>query len=176
MMKLQPSARNCFVCGVENDSGLHLRFYETEDNPPQVVAHYTIQERFQGYPGVAHGGILATMLDEVTSRTVFRVDPPRFVVTARLTMRYRKPVPLGTSLKLVGRVVEDKGRVITVAGQIIDPDGVVLTEAEAVLFEVDHQQFFESGEMAQESWEIYPETDHNPPGDHRMDGTESQAR
>ena len=153
-MNLQPSARGCFVCGVENDHGLHMQFYETESTPVEVVAEYTVPRHFQGYPGVVHGGILATMLDEVTSRTIFRGDPPRFVVTARLAMRYRRPVPVEQPLRLTGRVVEDKGRVIRVAGTIEDISGTLLAEAEAVLMEVESSFF---GDMPEEeqSWRVY---------------------
>src|SRR5512142_1421973 len=132
-MNQQAVSRDCFVCGIENPAGLHMRFYETGADPVRVIADYTVRARYQGYPGVVHGGIVAAMLDEVTSRTIFRGDPPRFVVTARLSVRYRKPVPVETPLRLTGRVVEDKGRIINVAGEIFGPGDALLAEAEAVL-------------------------------------------
>lgn len=157
-MNLQPNSRSCFACGMENGAGLRMRFFETEGPPVQVVSEYTVPRRYQGYPGVVHGGIIATMLDEVTSRTVFRVDPPRFVVTARLSVRYRRPVPVEQPLRLTGRVVEDKGRVITTAGTIEDSEGTLLAESEAVLMEVDPDYF---GDMLEEegSWQVYPRHD-----------------
>jgi acyl-coenzyme A thioesterase PaaI-like protein len=155
-MKQQPVSRNCFVCGVENSAGLHMHFFETDSNPVEVHVDYTVPAHFQGYPGVVHGGIIATMLDEVISRTIFRGDPPRFVVTAKLSIRYRKPVPVETPLKITGRVVEDKGKVITVMGQIYGPEGVLLAEGDAVLVEVDSSFFGELGEDA-ENWRVYPE-------------------
>lgn len=148
----QPNSTHCFVCGMENVSGLQMRFFETHDDPPQVSAEYTVPVRFQGYPGIVHGGIVAAMLDEVASRTVFRGDPPRIVVTARLSIRYRKPVPINILLRLSGRVIEDKGKVITVAGEILGPGDVLLAEAEAVLFEVDAGTF---GEIDPDSWKVY---------------------
>jgi acyl-CoA thioesterase FadM len=75
---------------------------------------------------------------------VFRYDPPRYVVTARLSIRYRKPVPVETPLRITGQVLEDKGRVINVAGEIQGPDGTVLAEAEATLVEVDAGFFGEA--------------------------------
>lgn len=137
----QPVSHDCFVCGIDNPAGLQMRFYESECEPVQVTAEYTVPAHYQGYPGVVHGGIIAAMLDEVTSRTIFRGNPPRFVVTARLTIRYRKPVPVETPLRLTGRIVEDKGKVITVAGEILDPEGILLTEAEAVIVEVEPSFF-----------------------------------
>lgn len=155
-MNQQPVSHDCFVCGVDNPAGLHMRFYESESDPVQVTAEYTVPAHYQGYPGVVHGGIIAAMLDEVTSRTIFRGDPPRFVVTARLSIRYRKPVPVETPLHLTGRVVEDKGKVITVAGEIFGPEGILLAEAEAVIVEVE-PSFFGDVSLAGQSWQVYPE-------------------
>ncbi len=154
-MNKQPNSLHCFVCGVENKAGLQMAFYETPDHPIGVVAEYCVPERFQGYPGVVHGGIVAAMLDEVTSRTVFRGDPPRFVVTARLSIRYRKPVPVFVPLKLTGRIVEDKGKVVKVAGEILDPEGATLAEAEAVLMEVDPLNFSQLNDD-NSTWQVYP--------------------
>jgi acyl-coenzyme A thioesterase PaaI-like protein len=143
---------------MENDAGLQMRFYEDDrTGAVEVSARYAVPKRFQGYPGVAHGGIIASMLDEVTSRVVMRGDPPRFVVTGKLSIRYRRPVPIETPLILNGRLVEDKGRVITTAGEIRSEAGEVLAEAEAVLFEVE-RTFFEGMSAAEEQgWRIYPE-------------------
>lgn len=155
-MNQQPVSHDCFVCGVDNPAGLRMRFYESDTDPIQVLAEYTVPAQYQGYPGVVHGGIVATMLDEVTSRTVFRGDPPRFVVTARLAVRYRKPVPVETPLRLTGRVVEDKGRIITVAGEILGPEGTLLAEAEATLVEVE-PSFFGEAMLSSQSWQVQPE-------------------
>lgn len=151
----QASSRNCFVCGEENDAGLHMHFFETEGEPLIVVAEYTVPARYEGYAGVTHGGIVATMLDEVTSRTVLRGDPPRFVVTSRLSVRYRKPVPVETPLRLTGRVVKDRGRVITAVGEIRGPGDVLLAEAEATMVQVD-PEFFGKGAIDPQDWRVYP--------------------
>lgn len=155
MMIQQPSSRNCFVCGVENPAGLHIEFYESGTEPIQVMADYVVPRKYQGYPGIVHGGILATLLDEVTSRTVFRGDSPRLVVTAQLSVRYRKPVPVETPIKLTGQIVEDKGKVIKVTGKISDMAGITLAEADAVLVEVAPDLLGEPAD--EEDWKIYPE-------------------
>jgi acyl-coenzyme A thioesterase PaaI-like protein len=159
-MNQQASSRNCFVCGVENDSGLHMRFFETpaDAQPVTVIAEYTVPARFQGWPGVVHGGIIASMLDEVTSRTIFRGDAQRFVVTAKLSIRYRKPVPVETPLKLIGRVIEDRGKVINVAGELRGPGDELLAEAEAVLVQVD-PSFFGDQVIDPQDWRVYPDGD-----------------
>jgi hypothetical protein len=68
----QPNSRHCFVCGLENEYGLGLRFYEI--GPDEVTATVSIPEQYQGYPGVVHGGITAAMLDEVLGRAAMVGD------------------------------------------------------------------------------------------------------
>ena len=68
--------------------------------PGEVEAHHILTDHYQGYPGVVHGGIIASMLDEVMGRVFMEGDPPRFMVTAELKIRYKKPVPVNTPLKL----------------------------------------------------------------------------
>lgn len=151
----QASSRNCFVCGLDNPAGLHIQFYESGTDPIQVTAEYQVPEKYQGYPGIVHGGIVATMLDEVTARTVFRGESPRLALTARLSIRYRKPVPVATPIKLIGEIVKDNGKIIDVAGKIYDLEGNLLAEADAVLVEVDPHSLdhFAKGE---EDWRVYP--------------------
>lgn len=130
----QPNSNHCFVCGRNNPYGLHLKFYES--SPGEVIVEYTVPEQFQGYPGVVHGGIVAAILDEVTGRTQMGGDPPRFMFTARLDIRYRKNVPTGRPLKIVGQARARRERTATASGQIYGPDGDLLAEAEAVLVNV----------------------------------------
>ena len=129
----QPNSQHCFVCGLDNAKGLGMSFYNT--GPGQVEASYTVPESFEGYPGVVHGGIIAAMLDEVVGRVAMTEDPNHFLVTAKLELRYRAPVPIQTELKLLGRLERDRGRLVTAAGEIVLPDGTVAVEAEATLME-----------------------------------------
>lgn len=135
-MQKQVNSRHCFVCGVENPNGLQLRFYQS--GPGEVVASYTVPDHFQGFPGLAHGGIVAAMLDEITGRALMGSDPnaPRLMYTAKLEVRYRKNVPLGQPLRLVGRAVKSKGRTAVASGELYGPDGSLLAEAEALLVDV----------------------------------------
>jgi acyl-coenzyme A thioesterase PaaI-like protein len=150
--KLQPNSRHCFVCGLENPFGLHLRFYESA--PGEVTTEYTAPEHYQGYPGVVHGGIVAAMLDEVTARAHMGGDPPRFMYTARLEIQYRKNVPVGQPLRLVGRMGKSKGRTATASGAIYSPDGVILAQAEALLVDVP-TDVIESANLEALGWRVY---------------------
>jgi acyl-coenzyme A thioesterase PaaI-like protein len=155
MKSLQPNSRHCFVCGVENPLGLHLRFYES--GPGEVVAEYTLPENYQGYPGVAHGGIVAAMLDEVAGRCLMGdTNAPRFMFTARLNVTYRKNVPVGQPLRLVGKAGESRGRSATATSTIYDQAGNILAEAEALLINVP-EQVLQSVDLSQLGWQVYPE-------------------
>jgi acyl-coenzyme A thioesterase PaaI-like protein len=133
----QPNSNHCFVCGRENQYGLHLQFYES--TPGEVSVDYTVPEQYQGYPGVVHGGIVAAILDEVTGRALMGGVPPRFMFTARLDIRYRKNVPIGQPLKIIGRAGTSKERSATATGMIFGPDGDLLAEAEALLINVPEE-------------------------------------
>ncbi len=153
-MRKQASSLHCFVCGVENDGGLHLSFYEPE--PGQVRAEVLVPETFQGYPGVVHGGVVAAMLDEAAGRTWMGEEQPRFMVTARLNIRYRRPVPVGQKLLLIGRAGEDRGRIATATGKIFDETGELLAEAEVVLADIPADISRSFGDDP-DGWRVYPD-------------------
>jgi len=150
----QPNSKKCFVCGVENLNGLHLKFYE--ENPGEVTVEYTVPEQFQGYPGVVHGGIVAAMLDEVAGRAHMGGDPPRFMFTARLDVRYRRNVPVNQPLRIIGRAVKSRGRTAIAFSQIFGPDGELLAEAEALLVNVPDDVVKEV-DLELLGWKVYPD-------------------
>lgn len=152
MNRLQPNSRHCFVCGLANPFGLQLRFYDSNDG--EVTAEYTVPEHFQGYPGVVHGGIVAAMLDEVCGRVHMGGDPPRFMYTARLDIRYRRNVPVGQPLRLIGKAGRSRGRTATSTGQLLGPDGSVLAEAEALLVDVP-EDVVGSANLEALGWKVY---------------------
>jgi acyl-coenzyme A thioesterase PaaI-like protein len=129
----------CFVCGLENKFGLRLKFYQT--GPTEVTAHYTVPDQYQGYPGITHGGIVAAMLDEVVGRAIMGTEPSasRFMYTLRLTIRYRKNVPINVPLRIVGQVEKVKMNSVVSKGAIYGPEGDVLAEAEGVLFDIPEE-------------------------------------
>ena len=153
-MNKQANSRHCFVCGVENPFGLHLEFYEEE--PGRVVAEIVVPDQFQGYPGVVHGGVIAAMLDEVSGRTMLRGNPPRWMVTAKLDIRYRKPVPTGKRILLEGKAKEDNGKVAVVTGAIFDADRKILAESEAVMVNLP-DKLVGLALFGPEDWKVYPD-------------------
>jgi len=138
-MKPQPTSEHCFICGRKNQVGLKLTFYSTA--PGEVAVDYTVPEHYQGYPGVVHGGIVAAILDETAGRSLLGNDRlhPRFMYTARLTIRYRKPVPTGQPLHIVGRLVKDRKYAAVAASSIYGPQGDLLAEAEALMMNIPEE-------------------------------------
>ncbi len=153
-MNKQPGSRSCFVCGRENPHGLKIEFYNI--SPGEVAATYTVSPYYQGYPGVVHGGIIASMLDETTGRAVMDGSPTGFSVTSQLSIRYRKPVPVGQPLRLVGHAGQRQGRISKATGEILGPDGSILAQAEAVLVDIPEDKLSEIDPEAL-GWKIYPD-------------------
>ncbi len=147
----------CFICGLQNPIGLHLHIYETE--PGVVESAYIAPDHFQGYPGVLHGGIVGAILDELCGRSQMGADPmaPRFMFTARLEVKYRKNVPIGKLLRLVGKAGKSKGKSAEAWAGIYDPDtNELLAEGKALLINVPQEQFDVSSLEALE-WKVYPD-------------------
>ncbi len=131
MQNRQPNSDHCFVCGRKNRLGLYMTFYDNGEN--EVCAEYTVAEDYQGYPGVVHGGVVAAMLDETVARVSMIGDPHHFMMSVKLEVKYRHPVPTQTPLKIVGRIVKLRGRLGKAVGEIILPDGTVAAESNMTL-------------------------------------------
>lgn len=149
----QAQARMCFVCGVGNDNGLQMKFFSTGES--SCRAEVTLDAQFQGYPGIAHGGIVAAILDEALGRAPFSGDPNRFMFTGKLEVRYRKTTPLHTPLIVNARIDKDRGRMVTTRAEIILPDGSVCAEGEATLLAVPAEMLNQIDAKAV-GWQIYP--------------------
>jgi len=153
----QPNSRMCFVCGLENPIGLHLHTYETA--PGIVECTYQAPEHFQGYPGVLHGGIVGALIDEVSGRAHMGSDPsnPRFMFTAKLEVKYRKNVPVGRRLKIVGKAGRSRARSGEAWAGIYDSEtDELFAEGNVLLIDVPGGQFDRS-RLNELGWKIYPE-------------------
>jgi uncharacterized protein (TIGR00369 family) len=150
----QPNSLHCFVCGLENKCGLGMSFYDV--GPGQVIATVKIPDRYQGYPGVVHGGIQAAMLDEALGRAVMVDDHSHFRVTAKMEIHYRKPVPTGEPLTLYGEVVKDRGRLAFARAELRLPDGTVGAEAEGTLADLKDDTLKEE-DLESLGWKVYPD-------------------
>jgi acyl-coenzyme A thioesterase PaaI-like protein len=152
----QPNSKMCFICGLENPVGLHLHIYET--GPGIIESTYTAPEHFQGYPGVLHGGIVAALLDEISGRAHMGSDPmkPRFMFTGKLDVKYRKNVPIGERLKIVGKAGRIRSKIAESWAGIYDESGELLAEADALHVDVPEEQF-DLSRLDELEWKVYPD-------------------
>lgn len=150
----QPNSKHCFVCGLENPIGLNLRFFINDDGT--VETEFKLGEAYQGYPGIVHGGVVASILDEVLGRVHMGSDPeqPRFMYTAKLDVRYRKPVPINRPLKAIGYPIKVKKRSATSHAELLSENGEVLVEADGLLVNVP-EALIEKSDLEALGWKIY---------------------
>ncbi len=125
--RAQNISRRCLVCGTENGSGLHGRFYELADG--ELLGVFRPRDEHQSYPGRLHGGISTAVLDETIGRAITIAHPDTWGVTVEITVRFRKPVPLDAEIRSVGRITRDTPRLFEGTGEIVLADGVVAVEA-----------------------------------------------
>jgi len=104
-----------------------------------VVSEYTVPAHYQGYPGIVHGGVLAAMLDEVVARVSMIGDHHHFMMSVRLQVLYRLPVPVETPLRVVGRIVRLRGRLGKAEGKIYLPGNRVACESAMSLADVPQE-------------------------------------
>jgi acyl-coenzyme A thioesterase PaaI-like protein len=149
----QPSSEQCFVCGLRSPIGLRLVFHD--DGVSEVRAEYSIPAQYQGYPGIAHGGIVAAILDEALGRVAMIGNSNRFTVTVRMELKYRQPVPVETALVIVGRAVKLRGRLVHARGEVRLPDGSVAAEAEATLADMP-EALATPEQLAALGWRVEP--------------------
>ncbi|MER7490388.1 PaaI family thioesterase [Streptomyces sp. NPDC126497] len=133
----------CFGCGGEQPHGLHLEARAGEG--VSITAEFTVQPAHQGAPGLAHGGVLATALDETLGSLNWLLRT--IAVTGRLETDFVRPVPVGTVLHLQAEVTAVAGRKIycTATGRLDGPGGPVAVRADALFIEVKVDHFVDHG-------------------------------
>jgi acyl-coenzyme A thioesterase PaaI-like protein len=115
--------RHCFACGPDNPHGLHMQF-EYGDG----FAKCAIEpgQSFAGWSEIMHGGVVAVLLDEAMAHATLSTGER--AVTARLEVRFRKPVPTNELLTVEGRVTGRRGRVFELDGSVRGADGTIYAE------------------------------------------------
>lgn len=124
--KAQNLSRMCVVCGVDNGLGLRGHFYELESG--EVLGVFHPRPEHQGYPERMHGGLISAILDETIGRAINILEPDTWGVTVDFTVKFRKPVPLDSPVKALGRLDGDPRRLFEGSGEIVLEDGTVAAE------------------------------------------------
>jgi uncharacterized protein (TIGR00369 family) len=122
---------DCYGCGRNNANGLRMTFVHLSDGSAEC--RYVAAKHFAGAPGVIHGGVQATLLDEVMGHAIHfaDVDPDLDIVTVDFSLRYLRPAPTEEPIVLRARLLRTEGRDFFVSGEIVLPAGELLTRAEA---------------------------------------------
>jgi uncharacterized protein (TIGR00369 family) len=114
----------CFACGQQNEGGLRLRPAAGEG---RAVVRWTPPLHYQGYAGVLHGGIIATLLDETMAHAALSLGGR--AATAALALDFLKPVMTGRELEVRAGVRERKRRILVMGAELIQ-DGEVRARGE----------------------------------------------
>lgn len=139
-MLLEPNPNNaCFGCGGANARGMKLTF-EQDDQARRIRGAFRVGAEYQGGGRFVHGGIIATLLDEVMGK-VNRFRNLR-AVTAELQVEYLLPVPVDEPVVVEGWEVEKRGRSLYHMGEIRTASGVVLARGKGRFVEVDPDRYY----------------------------------
>lgn len=148
----QPNSKMCFVCGLENSSGLKSRFYELETGELLAIFRPTVDH--QGYPGRLHGGLAATILDETIGRAIILKHTDNiWGVTLEFSMRLRKPIPLDSDVRVRTRVTKENKRFFEGSGEILLADGSVAVEGEGRYMKMDIEKIADF-DIEEQMWEV----------------------
>ncbi len=141
MLKKEPveltreGVNKCFGCGQDNPIGLKLRFHYDKD---RAEAEFTPEELHQGWPGIVHGGIIFTLLDEAMGYALY----PQQVncVTAKAEARFRRPAMIGETLVVSSEVTRKTKRLVEVKASIALKDGTIVAEGTALMYVIGREK------------------------------------
>ena len=124
-METLPSYKVCFVCGKENSHGLGIQFFVDQH---VVRGTFRARDFLCGYPGMVHGGILASIADEVMwwAASWKRASS---CVTVELNVKYLKPASTDQEYELTAQVIKEKKRIVEVEGEVRDKGGKIYAAA-----------------------------------------------
>lgn len=112
----------CFGCHPLHPIGFHLRFQRDDDT---IVTRFTPGDRYQGPPGMMHGGLVTTLADELAAWTIIGLKE-RMGFTAAIDARLHAPVRIAQEIEGRGRILEDNKRILKIE--------VMLRQADVLAF------------------------------------------
>lgn len=118
--------QNCFACGSNDGTGMGLKFYKHEDGT--VFGNFFADPKYEGYSGIIHGGIVATLLDSAMTHCLLMKDIP--ALTGRLSIKYSIPIRTGKVVKVEAGIVDEHRGIFILQGKAL-VDGKKVASAEA---------------------------------------------
>ncbi len=114
----------CFACGMDNPHGLRI---EWKIEGEVATAEFTPDRKYQGWKGILHGGIIATLLDEAMTRLAGIVCGS--AVTAEMTVRYVGPAPIGEKLLIRGEIVSRSKKIVEMKASLCNTSGKIIAHS-----------------------------------------------
>jgi acyl-coenzyme A thioesterase PaaI-like protein len=137
--RFEVAPHHCFACGTLNSSGMGLVLHV---EPRRCWTELALEQRFEGWDGIAHGGILCTILDEVMAWSLVGED--NWGLTARMSVEFKDPVEIGRSIRAEGWITRSRRRLVDTAARIVDRHtGDVLATATGVYVAADEARKLE---------------------------------
>ncbi len=130
---------HCYGCGRDNPEGMKLKF-AFDRQRSSMVCRFRLGSRYTGPPGHAHGGVIATVLDEAMGKALKIHNV--IALTSRMQVEFLKPVPLNKSLVAEGRSLSHRGRKYWNGAEIRDRQGRVLARSRGMFVAIDPLQKF----------------------------------
>jgi uncharacterized protein (TIGR00369 family) len=129
----------CFVCGADNASGLHVRF--ERDGEQGCRAEYVAAADHVGWPNLMHGGLIFTLMDEAVAWALCYAG--LLGVTGKAEVRFRQPVTVGDRLIVTAAVVEHARRVVRARAEIrkADPSASIVADMDATMVLTNVEQW-----------------------------------
>jgi uncharacterized protein (TIGR00369 family) len=129
----------CFGCGSANPHGLQMKFALTPGGK-SYACEFTLGRSFVGPPGHAHGGIIATILDEAMSKALKLKS--KVALTRRMEVEYLRPVPLGQPLVVEGRISRMSGRALYNTAELRNAKGDILARSRGKFLAINAEKMF----------------------------------
>ena len=138
---------HCLGCGPENPAnmGLKLRIQGA-----RILGSVRFDRRQEGAPGFAHGGAVATVLDDALGTVLILVERP--AVTANLNVDFRAPAFLGRELSVEARCERIDGRKLHLVGRLLDGEEII-AEGRGLFIEVNIDHFRRGGQELPDNWD-----------------------
>jgi acyl-coenzyme A thioesterase PaaI-like protein len=132
-LRFEVEPHRCFACGSLSEHGLQLDLHVDGD---RCWTELELADRFQGWDGIAHGGIVCTILDEVMAWSLASTD--NWGLTARMSVDFKRPVRLGEPIRAEGWITRQRRRLFDTAARLVDAEtGELLATAEAIYVAAD---------------------------------------
>jgi acyl-coenzyme A thioesterase PaaI-like protein len=124
---------SCFVCGEENKDGLQLHIQR--DGDTGVKTEFVASRRYRGWANYLHGGVIGLIFDELLGWNARYLGYD--AVTARMEVRYRRPIPLGSRVTFQGTVEKESTRILKMRTHAYLEDGSIAAEGRGTMMIVN---------------------------------------